>query len=123
MKRLPDRYDLVWTPRQTAALIALCLIAGAAGAAHVMSPQLSVGDRLPVWPDRLADSRLRINPNTAPAARLECLPGIGPAKAGAIVIYRDSPATPPFAAADDLAAVHGIGEGLVRKMTPYLRFD
>ena len=45
--------------------------------------------------------------NTATAAQLDALPGIGPATAAAIVQDRD--ATGPFTSVDDLTRVRGIG--------------
>ena len=48
-----------------------------------------------------------IDLNTATAAELEELPGVGPATASAIVEHRDEHG--PFAAVDDLADVSGIG--------------
>jgi competence protein ComEA len=49
-----------------------------------------------------------ININTADQATLEALEGIGPAKAAAIVEYRE--ANGPFTSLDQLTAVSGIGE-------------
>ncbi|MBK5223727.1 MAG: ComEA family DNA-binding protein [Acidimicrobiia bacterium] len=46
--------------------------------------------------------------NTADAARLEDLPGVGPATAAAIVAHRE--ANGPFVVVDDLLDVRGIGE-------------
>lgn len=48
-----------------------------------------------------------VNVNTATAADLEGLPGVGPATAQAIVAHRES--NGPFASIDDLEAVRGIG--------------
>lgn len=48
-----------------------------------------------------------VNINTAGAAELEALPGIGPALAARIVEYRDGHG--PFASVDDLTDVPGIG--------------
>lgn len=48
-----------------------------------------------------------VNINTASAAELEALPGIGPALAARIVEYRDGHG--PFASVDDLTDVPGIG--------------
>lgn len=48
-----------------------------------------------------------ININTATAAELEALPGVGPATAAAIVAHRDEHG--PFATVDDLTDVTGIG--------------
>lgn len=48
-----------------------------------------------------------VDVNTASAAALEQLPGVGPATAQAIVAHRE--AHGPFASVDDLEAVRGIG--------------
>ena len=50
----------------------------------------------------------RIDINRATASELETLPGIGPAKAAAIIEYRD--ASGPFTTPGDLRNVTGIGE-------------
>ena len=67
----------------------------------------------------------RINPNTADSASLVRLPGIGPARADAIIKYRNSPdITPPaFRSADDLQNIKGIGPKTVEKLAPHHRFD
>lgn len=53
----------------------------------------------------------RININTADAATLDGLPGIGPALAGRIVADREK--NGPFGAIGDLARVPGIGDAVV----------
>lgn len=50
----------------------------------------------------------RVNVNTATAAELESLPGVGPALAGRIVAHREK--NGPFVSAEGLLAVSGIGE-------------
>lgn len=54
--------------------------------------------------------------NTATAAELDTLPGIGPAKAAAIVAYRSEHG--PFAAVSELEAVSGISAAMVTELAP-----
>ena len=58
-----------------------------------------------------------VNINEASADELERLPGIGPAKARAIVEHRH---THPFHRVDDLTRVKGIGKKTFAKLRPYL---
>ena len=55
-----------------------------------------------------APAYTKVNINTATAEELETLKGIGPAKARAIVAYRD--ANGPFSSVEELTNVSGIGE-------------
>lgn len=55
-----------------------------------------------------------VNINTATAEELKALPGIGPAKAQAIVDYRQSNGS--FKSVEDLKKVKGIGEGIFNKL-------
>lgn len=55
-----------------------------------------------------------VNINTATAAELEALPGVGPAKAKAIVEYRKQNGA--FKTTEDLKKVKGIGEGIYGKL-------
>jgi len=57
-----------------------------------------------------------IDLNRASAAELEQLPGIGPARAAAIVEFRDLHG--PFAVPGDLRGVSGIGEATFQKLAP-----
>lgn len=70
----------------------------------------------------------RINPNTAPVASMARLPGIGPAKAEAIVIYRQNfrgrnGENQPFENMDDLQKVNGIGPKTVQNISEWLKFE
>ncbi len=57
--------------------------------------------------------------NTATAADLEALPGIGPHTAAAVLADRD--AQGPYAAVEELARVRGIGPNTLRRLHPFLR--
>lgn len=60
-----------------------------------------------------AEEQGRVDINTATAAELESLPGVGPAKAQAIVAHREAA---PFKTADELIDVKGIGEKLYAQL-------
>ena len=77
----------------------------------------------PVADDRagLAETvRERIDPNTAPAASLRRLVGIGPGRAEAIVRYRRAPGAAPFTSPDDLQHVPGLGAVTVERIRRHL---
>jgi competence protein ComEA len=59
--------------------------------------------------------------NTASAAELELLPGIGPALAGRIIEHRQ--ANGPFRAVEDLTKVRGIGPKTLDKLRPRVKVD
>jgi competence ComEA-like helix-hairpin-helix protein len=60
-----------------------------------------------------ADDGGRIDLNSATAAELESLPGVGPAKAQAIIAHRE---TAPFKTTEELIDVKGIGEKLYAQL-------
>jgi competence protein ComEA len=60
-----------------------------------------------------------IDLNTATAAQLEALPGIGPQKAKAIVAFRDS--SGPFRHVTELKRVPGVSAALLGRLAPQLR--
>jgi competence protein ComEA len=62
---------------------------------------------------------LGIDPNLADAAALEALPGVGPARAEAIVAGRADGAYRTLA---DLGRVRGIGPVTLRRAAPWLAF-
>jgi competence protein ComEA len=67
------------------------------------------------WPD------MRIDVNSAPATRLEVLPGVGPRLAQRIVADRVERG--PFASVDDLDRVTGVGPAIVRRVRPFAVAD
>lgn len=58
-----------------------------------------------------------VNLNTAPPEVLALLPGIGPAKAVAILAYRRRR---PFRTVDELVRIKGLGRKMVRRLRPHL---
>ena len=65
-----------------------------------------------------SDPSAPVNINSANAAQLETLPGIGPTLAAAIVQERER--NGPFRSADDLTRVHGIGPGRLAQLRDFV---
>ena len=81
----------------------------------------AVSASLPVVEDGYPDSLLEgevIDLNTASAADLTRLPGIGEKRAQAIVDYRES--SGPFQSVEELTEVKGIGEGILAQVYDYV---
>ena len=75
-----------------------------------------------VYADRSVETEdARLNINTASAAELETLPGIGPALSAAIIQQREIAGN--FTKAEDLLDVPGIGEKKLEAIRELLRFD
>ena len=95
-------------------VLAVCMAAGAAMLLcfAARSTAMTVPDPLP-WeppnPERAAEGRVDIN--TAGPEELMTLPGIGEARARAII--EDREANGPFIYPEDLTRVKGIGEGVL----------
>ena len=62
----------------------------------------------------------RLDPNQASREALMLLPGIGPARAGAITTERRKK---PFGSLEDLDRVPGIGPGTIEKLRPWLELE
>lgn len=59
----------------------------------------------------------QVNLNTATVAELQRLPGVGPARAEAIVAYRERR---PFRRVEELMRIRGIGRKTFRRLRPML---
>jgi competence protein ComEA len=62
-----------------------------------------------------------VNINTASAAELATLSGIGPAKAQAIIDHREKDGQ--FKSVDDLKLVRGVGDKLLEQLRPHITVD
>lgn len=71
-------------------------------------------------PDSLLEGE-RIPVNTADVYELDRLPGIGPAKAQAIVTYREEHG--PFQSTEELLEVSGIGQATLEGLLDYITLD
>jgi competence protein ComEA len=81
---------------------------------HIYVPHLGE-ESLPVEPpSRAPADDGKVNINTADAATLALLPGIGPSLAQRIIDYRQ--ANGPFARIEDIVNVSGIGPGILAKI-------
>lgn len=81
-----------------------------------LARQLADGDLVRVGAES-AETEVKAGPvdiNTAGAAELETLPGIGPVLAGRVIEYRERHG--PFKSPRDLAAVSGISERMVSEL-------
>ncbi len=82
--------------------------------ALVILPALSLAViATPALAGQARDKAALVNINTAPAKELQTLPGIGPAKAKAILAHRKAR---PFKRKKDILEVKGIGPGTFAKI-------
>jgi hypothetical protein len=106
---------------------------GVPGRAMIVALSLSaagaVGLSFEVWGSGCARVRQplvsRINPNTADASLLMTLPNIGPARAAAIVEFRQQQKSSVivFRQVEDLQGVKGIGPKISEGLRPWLDFE
>ena len=113
-KQQPNRKVLLF-------LATLVVLAGIVwGALFLIAPMWRLGTPVAYMPalpqtEAAAESAPTqlVDLNTADAETLQTLPGIGPAKAAAIIAYREEHG--PFAALQDVANVPGISEQMTEK--------
>lgn len=85
-------------------------------------PETLAADPLPVAAEPTTPAGpVRLDINTASAADLELLPGIGPTLASRIIEYRERHG--PMRSLDHLMNVKGIGQRTADKLAPYVRFE
>lgn len=104
--RVVDALASAGGPTDDADLAAVNLARVVADGEQLLVPR--IGEVPPAAPGAPAAADGRVNLNTADAAALETLPGVGPAIAARIIAWRD--ANGPFRSVDELTAVSGIGE-------------
>jgi competence ComEA-like helix-hairpin-helix protein len=83
------------------------------------------GDNPPISHQPIPELETRIDPNTATAASLSRIPGIGPQLAQRIVAFREArmpdAGGPVFVKLADLGVVPGIGRKKLEQMRPWLQ--
>ena len=88
---------------------------GGASPVQYSGDVISPGETLPA---STVEISFPLNINTASAEELNALPGIGPAKAAAIVSYRKQ--NGPFRAKEDLQQVSGIGPATFANLESFI---
>lgn len=89
------------------------------GAPVPSAPPVARGRRHARRPAAMQSATAPVNLNSATAAQLDALPGIGPSIASDIVAYRIQHGR--FRSLDELREVAGIGEARLRRLKPHLR--
>lgn len=106
-----DRTIFGWNAHARGLLIVVAALAGSTLALASRGPEPAAVE----WP------ALSVDANSAPAAVLEALPGLGPVLSGRIVEARE---IQPFRSMEDFdRRVYGIGPAKVAALRPYLRFE
>jgi competence protein ComEA len=88
---------------------------------HVYVPHLGEDDPPVEPPSGQGPGSLQVNINTADAAALETLPGIGPTIAGRIIDYRQT--NGPFNRVEEIMDVSGIGPATFEKIQDLISTD
>jgi hypothetical protein len=118
---------MLWTETQRVGLAIIGLAIVVLLTYRLWTNPATIPDPLPAEGDRAMELTGRVDPNTADAATLAALPGIGRSVAARIVEYRDDwnkarSGTRAFQFIDDLKNVKGIGDATARALEPYLVF-
>jgi competence protein ComEA len=114
--RVVDAIDAAGGATDDADLQRLNLAALVTDGQRIAVPRLGEPDPAPAVGDTVAGGGTPSGPidvNTASAAQLETLPGIGPTLAAAIIAEREKG---PFKSVDDLGRVRGIGDARLEQL-------
>jgi competence protein ComEA len=98
-------------------MLALCLLLAPL---HPMVGQAQSADTGASATEPAAAPVPQVNLNTATTAELQRLPGVGPARAEAIVAYRERR---PFRRIEELMRIRGIGRKTFRRLRPMLTVE
>lgn len=106
----------------------LALLLGALAGAMALVTGYLMARPLPASEPRTAPAVFGVLPeealldlNSATAEELECLPGVGPVTAEAIIQRREELGA--FVTEEDVLSVPGLGEGTYEKMRPYITYQ
>ncbi|MGC4032566.1 MAG: helix-hairpin-helix domain-containing protein [Tepidisphaeraceae bacterium] len=122
---LAEQLSFTAPQRRALVLILGCLLVYA-GYRYWTNP-VYIADPQPAEGDLAATLADKLDPNTASAADLAALPGLGAKRAAAIVARRDrvrqrDPHEIPYRNPDDLLKVSGFGVSTVAQLRPFLIF-
>lgn len=118
---------LTFDPSQKRVITVLLATLILAGFAKLAFNRIYIADPQPPEGDLAGQLATKLDPNTATAAELSALPGLGEKRAAAIIAQREKvlkrePTTVPFKSLDDLLPVNGIGAAMIENLRPYLAF-
>jgi competence protein ComEA len=105
--------------RRALVIAAACAVMFGSSSAWAQRPQPQVSHPVPQSAPAVAAAPAGVvNINVASEDELERLPGIGPARAAAIVTLRQR--VQHFRSADDLLRIRGIGHVAMRRLRPFI---
>ena len=118
---------MLWTRSQRGVLIAFVLILSIITLIRLGFNRQYIADPQPAKPARFDELVDRLDPNVATWQELAVLPQLGEKRAREIVAYRDQfrsdeRGDTPFARAEDLLKIRGVGVALVETLRPHLMF-
>ncbi len=120
------KLDVTWRRGNLLALMVLCAASAGGLAWAGLSGRAPLPEIVPVDRANVAAARERIDPNTATAASLRRLHGIGPSHTQAIIDYRTAftaaQSRPAFRRPEDLDNVHGLGPATIQRFQDQLTF-